>query len=83
MNKNSAGTQLRPLQRPTAHRANTHTNTHSASSLLRNMRAGSDSQAGKAVVDSNLDLAGLGYFYFPESHGEDGRRRRRRRVGGR
>ena len=40
------------------------------------MRAGSDSQAGKAVVDSNLDLAGLGYFYFPESHGEEGRRRR-------
>lgn len=37
--------------------------------LLRNMRAGSDSQAGKAVVDSSLDLAGLGYFYFLESHG--------------
>lgn len=36
------------------------------------MRAGSNSQAGKAVVDSNLDLAGLGYFYFPESHGEEG-----------
>lgn len=32
------------------------------------MRAGSNSQAGKAVVDSNLDLAGLGYFYFPKSH---------------
>lgn len=38
------------------------------------MRAGSNSQAGKAVVDSSLDLAGLGYFYFPESHrgGEGG-----------
>ncbi|TNN63297.1 hypothetical protein EYF80_026473 [Liparis tanakae] len=35
----------------------------------RNMRAGSNSQAGKAVVDSNLDLAGLGYFYSPKSHG--------------
>lgn len=35
------------------------------------MRAGSNSQAGKAVVDSNLDLAGLGYFYFPKSHGEE------------
>lgn len=43
------------------------------------MRAGSDSQAGKAVVDSNLDLAGLGYFYFPKSHREDGRRWRWRR----
>ncbi|KAJ4926732.1 hypothetical protein JOQ06_014479, partial [Pogonophryne albipinna] len=40
----------------------------------RNMRAGSNSHAGKAVVDSNLDLAGLDYFYFPESHGERGRR---------
>ncbi|CAB1457799.1 unnamed protein product [Pleuronectes platessa] len=39
----------------------------------KNMRAGSNSQAGKAVVDSNLDLAGLGYFYFPESHREEGR----------
>lgn len=34
------------------------------------MRAGSNSQAGKAVVDSSLDLAGLGYFYFPEREGE-------------
>lgn len=52
----------------------THIHTLSSLSLLRNMRAGSNSQAGKAVVDSNLDLAGLGYFYFPESHGEEGRR---------
>lgn len=58
------------LQRPTAHNANTDACTHSAFSLLRNMRAGSNSQAGKAVVDSNLDLAGLGYFYFPKSHRE-------------
>lgn len=35
------------------------------------MRAGSNSQAGKAVVDSNLDLAGLGYFYFPKSCREE------------
>lgn len=30
------------------------------------MRAGSNPQAGKAVVDSNLDPVGLGYFYFPQ-----------------
>lgn len=36
------------------------------------MRAGFNSEAGKAVVDSNLDLAGLGYFYFPQSHGGRG-----------
>lgn len=53
-------------------KANTHTHTSTHSSLLRNMRAGSNSQAGKAVVDSNLDLAGLGYFYFPKSHGGRG-----------
>ena len=35
------------------------------------MRTDSNSQAGKAVADSNLDLAGLGYFYFPKSHGEE------------
>ena len=60
---------------PQCKHRHTHKRTHSGFSLLRNMRAGSDSQAGKAVVDSNLDLAGLGYFYFPESHGEEGRRR--------
>ena len=47
----------------------THPPTRSPFFLLRNMRAGSNSQAGKAVVDSSLDLEGLGYFYFPESHG--------------
>lgn len=36
-------------------------------------RAGSNSQAAKAVVDSNLDLAGLGYFYFPKSYREEER----------
>lgn len=70
------------LQRPTAHNANTDACTHSAFSLLRNMRAGSNSQAGKAVVDSNLDLAGLGYFYFPKSHREEKWREVSARVGG-
>lgn len=49
-----------------------HTHTHTRISLLRNMRAGFNSEAGKAVVDSNLDLAGLGYFYFPQSLGGGG-----------
>lgn len=65
----------------------THTDTrahkHTRPSLLRNMRAVSNSQAGKAALDSNLDLAGLGYFYFAKSQrggrkrgGEEGRRQK-------
>lgn len=47
---------------------NTPTSSLAPFSFPRNMRVGSNSQAGKAVVDSSLDLAGLGYFYFPKSH---------------
>lgn len=33
----------------------------------------------KPLVDSGLDLPGLGYFYFPQSCGKERRRRGRRR----